>query len=106
MNETDIRYVHIRAYNDVWDIDTNDGPTVKPKGGVTVAYFWRRGMSFIELSTAVCSEHDYFDKLIGRNLARMDFFAGKTIRIPYTKDTKKRANPTQVIRKFFGNLPQ
>ena len=69
-------------------------------GGLTVAYktTFNHGQT-IEISTAVCSNKDQFDKAIGRTLAIERFLEGKTITVPYNKDLFE--NPVAAINALF-----
>jgi hypothetical protein len=51
-------------------------------GGVTVIYRHLKKNSFVEISTAVCSNRDQYNKKIGRILATENFERGNVIRVP------------------------
>jgi hypothetical protein len=98
-NELDgIRVIHVRFRPQKLDGDFERPPI---RGGLTVAYRWVKGMSYIEVATAPCSEQDIFVKSIGRNLAIDNLHNGHYINIPFTKEMRKIWTPTDVVRQAF-----
>lgn len=65
-------------------------------GGITVVYRRLKTNSFIEISTAVCSKCDQYNKKIGRILATENFEQGKVIRVPSNGN-----NPASVVWGMF-----
>lgn len=66
--KNDLRVKHVQNFND--------------GGGVTIVYRRMKPNSFIEISTAVCSKRDQYNKKIGRILATESFERGEIVRIP------------------------
>lgn len=58
------------------------------KGGVTIAYQYIQGNSYVTIATSLCSKNDSYDKKIGRTLAVENFVSGKTVNIPYSDNTE------------------
>ena len=63
--------------------------TPEPKGGMVIAYkVPENGGTIVEVSTALCSKHDVFDKLEGKVLAASNFAEGKRVKVKVSKDRK------------------
>jgi hypothetical protein len=69
-------------------------------GGVAVVYRRQKKNSFIELSTAICSKKDQYNKKIGRILATESFERGEVIRVPL----RRGFNSANVISMMFSEL--
>ena len=89
METGNVRIQHFRNRSPLGNYD--------PKGGFTIAYTYNadrhgngKGDSTMELSIALCSPRDCFNKSIGRSLAIGSFEKGDTILFPI-KDRDLRA---------------
>jgi hypothetical protein len=92
--DSDVRVVHIRKINGFTDISTY--------GGMTVAYSWRKGDTFIVCSTAICSDRDVFSRKKGNALAMEGYVLGQVIRLPYSRAIQKSGiTPTTHVRAVF-----
>lgn len=68
-------------------------------GGMTVAYRRNPGDSFVEVSTALCSVRDIYNKKMGTTLAMESFMNDRVVRIPLYG-----ASPEAVIAYLFGRM--
>lgn len=66
-------------------------------GGITVAYRRQHSTSFMEISTAICSERDIYDRKVGTIYAVEQFANQRSIRIPLFG-----AEPQDAIEHLFG----
>jgi hypothetical protein len=90
-----LRVLHLRYHKD-GDVDLY--------GGMSVAYNWKRGDTFIEVATAVCSKQDLFNRKVGNKLATDAFNDGKTIRVPYRRELQSAGlTPTTYVRSLFAS---
>jgi hypothetical protein len=92
--DNDVRVLHVRVKN--FDGEFNS------KGGLTVAYSWKKFNSFIEVATAHCSEQDIFIRKVGTRMAIENLNAGKCIKIPFSREQQKWKTPTDIIRGYFS----
>lgn len=89
-----VKVIHVRP---------KDQGEFLPKGGLTIAYRWVRGMSYIEVATAYCSDQDVFKRRVGNDMAKSALSNGAFIRIPFTKEQRSYSTPTSVVRSAFLN---
>ncbi len=66
------------------------------KGGVTVAYRQLRTASFVEVATALCSDHDVYNRKVGTALAVEQFVNMRRIRVPAFG-----LSPAEVVESLF-----
>jgi hypothetical protein len=63
---------------------------------VTIVYKMKN-RNVIEMATAVCHSADIFTKKVGTKTAIQNFYEGKTIMLPYFKDSR----PSDFIQSLF-----
>jgi hypothetical protein len=91
-----IKVLHIRRPGD------GDSRGQNHYGGLTLAYMWGVGDSHIDVASSKCSDQDLFVKKIGATNAIQNLLNGKSIRIPFHRNTKtNRTTPTDVVRRLF-----
>lgn len=61
---------------------TPHGEVGSHTGGITVAYRQLNTDSFVEISTAICSKHDIYNRKVGTILAVEQFMNMRRIRVP------------------------
>lgn len=90
-----LRVLHLRYHTDC-GIDLY--------GGMTVAYQWQRGDTYIDIATAICSKQDLFNRKVGNKLATDAFYDNRTIRVPYSRELQSRGiTPTTFVRSIFSS---
>jgi hypothetical protein len=75
-----------------------EGDTFLHNGGITVAYRKLSTDSFIEVSTALCSHHDTYNRKVGTLLAVEQFANHRRIRVPVFDLT-----PEEAVDSLFEN---
>ena len=75
------------------------------KGGIAIAYVWKKGQSFISVATEVCSIQDAYNRKHGRARVLENLANGEFIRIPYVAQTQKNFTPSEWVKTlFYGQL--
>ena len=79
-DSSSVVFTHVRV--EIWD-EQHDYKSVNPRGGVTVAYAPAdfRGGDVFDISTAVCSPVDVYDKSKGRRISMQNFVEGRRIKV-------------------------
>jgi hypothetical protein len=93
-DEEGIRIKHFRPLV----LDTPEGDAFLHQGGITVAYRKLSTDSFIEVSTALCSHHDTYNRKVGTLLAVEQFANLRRIRVPVFDLT-----PEEAVDSLFGS---
>lgn len=76
-------------------------------GGVTIAYRWNRGDTFIDVATAHCSDQDIFIKKVGAAIALSHLSLGCFVRLPFKRQNKSSGvTPTHLVRQLFDPVYQ
>lgn len=87
--------IFIKHYRPTIYLDNDEVVRVQ-NGGLTVAYRRRKGDSFVEIATAVCSARDMYNRKVGTVLAVEAFANNQRIRVP-----DFGATPGQVVNRLF-----
>lgn len=98
-----LRILHLRSY--VPNEEEEKPVELTQKGGITVAYrvvgFPKNGRAFIEVSQAICSPRDHYDRKVGRRVAVEMFHDGHytLMQMPrdYVKSRKGGDNAEQFL---------
>lgn len=67
-------------------------------GGFTVAYFQKKGDSFVTLATAVCSSKERYCRKVGKSLALANLLENRCITLP----VPKWSTAPSTIQAYFG----
>jgi hypothetical protein len=78
MEEDGIKIKHFRPYV----VGSHDDETMLHNGGITVAYRQLKTDSFVEMSTALCSHNDTYNRKVGTLIAVEQFANHRRIRVP------------------------
>jgi hypothetical protein len=78
MEEDGIKIKHFRPRV----VGSHDDETMLHNGGLTVAYRQLKTDSFVEVSTALCSHNDTYNRKVGTLIAVEQFANHRRIRVP------------------------
>jgi hypothetical protein len=94
MEEDGIRIKHFRPRV----VGSPEGDEMLHNGGLTVAYRQLNTDSFVEVSTALCSHHDTYNRKVGTLIAVEQFANHRRIRVPALDLT-----PEEAVDSVFEN---
>lgn len=75
------------------------GVSMRHNGGMTVAFRKLDTDSFVEISTAMCSQHDVYNRKVGTTLAVEQFMNQRRIRVPVHGN-----HPAEVVEQLFREI--